>query len=752
MNACSNPAGFEKMSYEDVISWAINSLCKWSRWAQRWWYDLPGCDGLGCFGTGYQQWAAQTNQKYIGAMATLAAVGPEDQRDFALDRALRALRYELATHTTGHVDRTDGSRWGRTWISVLGLERMLYAMPNIQDRLTDADRDDLRRVLLSEAQWGLDEHERHGHKGIRAGKWAADGCNSPESNLWEGAFLWRVASMYPDNARADEMHERAHDFLINAASIDADAQDETIVAGKKVKDRHVGANFFPSYALDHHGYLNLGYSIITLSNAAFLHFDMRRLGCDTPESLYHHSADLWNSVRKMVFSNGRLARIGGDTRIPYTYCQEYMLPSLLYAADHLNERHTWGLLTNQLKMIDVESRANGDGSYYSARLGEMVQSSPYYYVRLESDRAAVLAMLVNYLPMVDKKKMPATTAAEYESQVEGGWIEPEHGAVMHRSPTRFVSFALRAHEGPQALCLPPDDGHMVDWRLNLVSMICCLGDSCQPLTNNHDRIRAIVEQNMSLFDGGFLASATIAEGNHNFVPEGLLLTNQATSRVVYCALPDGHTMLVMHRCTANIRVFTRAIKGMHLNIANDIFNGMKRTITTVSGDITLDAPPAHNEAISLKSPWACVNDKMGVVGLYGADSLVVDRCPTRRGGPFNGLHTEEICWTHNPRMTAWDKGDTILDIGFAATSSLDAKAVRKLHANATAETGTDDGVRALTVETAEGRKFRLVCNLGQSRADDIGLDPGEAKLDELAAPSPQNICHLNRRARSTREQ
>src|SRR5690606_29330662 len=145
---------------------------------------------------------------------------------------------------------------------------------------------------------------------------------------------------------------RACEFFVNGVSIAADAADERVIDGKPIRERFRGANFFDSYALDHHGYLNVGYMVICTSNAAILHFDLARAGLAAPESLHHHQADLWEVIRSMIFADGRLARIGGDSRVRYTYCQEYLLPSLLYAADQFDDRHAMELLDGQLRLID----------------------------------------------------------------------------------------------------------------------------------------------------------------------------------------------------------------------------------------------------------------------------------------------------------------------------------------------------------------------------------------------------------------
>ena len=731
----SSPKGsLADCSPEDAQRFAIRLLADWAQWARRWWYEPPELPGAGCFGTGYNQWGAQTNQKYVGVMATLAARGPDDQKEYALQQAVKSLEYETRTHVSGDACRTDGSQWGKTWISALGVERMMYSLGEILPKAGSACSDGLRRMVLGEAMFALDEYSRHGRKGVHGGMWGKDG-NFPESNVWVGGILWRAASMYPDNGRAGDMLNRAHDYLINAISIPADANDETVVAGKPVKARHVGANFFPSYGLDHHGYLNVGYMVIVLSNVAIVHFDMRKLGVNPPESLYHHAADLWAVLRKMIFSDGRMARLGGDSRIPYTYCQEYLIPVLLLAADRFGDELAWGLLTRQLKQIAVESEANGDGSFYSRRLGHMAGDSPYYYTRLESDRACVLSMLVNYLPMVGENTAKPTSQMDYERATAGPWVEPLQTSIMHRSPSRLASLSFRAFECPQALCLPPTDGHLADWRSNLLSLVCCIGDNGDAVEANLPKKRRVVEAGVCDIDGGFLAAGVFADGDNNVVPEGLTLHNQATSRVAICALPDLHTMLVLHLCKANFRVFTGLIKGMHLSVPNDLFNGFARTVETAQGRLCLTSPAPAVETLSLDSKWACIDGRLGAIGLYGAPSLEIHRQPQRRGGIYNGLFTEEFCWPCITKLQSWDKGQVILDVGYAAASMMDAGAVTRMHQSVQAQ--HDGDIRTVTLVGADGRGYRFVANLGSMAARE--LQPGEAVLSVLDDKGEQTL-------------
>src|SRR5690606_9527096 len=121
------------------------------------------------------------------------------------------------------------------------------------------------------------------HYEIVAGLYAKEGNNKPESNLWNGAFLYRTADKYPDNPRAAAYKEKGTTFLLNAISVPEDAESTDMLDGQKVAESFIGANFFSSYGLNHHAYLNVGYQAVCLSNMAMLHFDYRSKGMTPPQ-------------------------------------------------------------------------------------------------------------------------------------------------------------------------------------------------------------------------------------------------------------------------------------------------------------------------------------------------------------------------------------------------------------------------------------------------------------------------------------
>src|SRR5690606_38058798 len=130
-------------------------------------------------------------------LATHAA--DADSRQWALRRGLAALRYLVATHASGFENAEDGRRWGRTWISVLGIERAGWVIDELGPQLEPRYRDGLRDLLVDEAQWQAESHQRGGIAGIHGSRWNSEGKNWPESNLWNGAHLWRTAERYPQH-------------------------------------------------------------------------------------------------------------------------------------------------------------------------------------------------------------------------------------------------------------------------------------------------------------------------------------------------------------------------------------------------------------------------------------------------------------------------------------------------------------------------------------------------------------------------
>lgn len=522
---------------------------------------------------------------------------------------------------------------------------------------------------------------------------------------------------YPDHPGAAAWQEQAHRFLMNSVSVPADAEDERIVAGRPVKDWHVGAGFFPNYALDHHGYLNVGYMVICLSNAAMLHCDLQAKGLPIPESLYHHQADLWQVVRRMIFSDGRLARIGGDSRLRYTYCQEYLLPTLVFAAGRLGETQAAHLLAGQFHLIQQEAAFSEDGNFYGKRLAALAESSPYYYTRLESDRACVLGMTARYLRQLQadaeaSRTLIMTTREAFENSVAGPWCDPEHGAVLQRSPARLAAFAWRAHGLTQGLCQPPDDGHLAEWSQNLAGQIRFLGDD-GVIEGGQTTRRRLLGYHIDTFEGGFVTSGAVMEGVGLTLAEGWRGEESGLHQLAFVALPDGHTVVGLQHCrTVNHRTYLAEVKGLHLNLPNDLYNDFKRPLVTAQGTIVLTNPPGQDRLIELASPWANIDGRVGVVGLYGAEQLVVHQAKERRGGKYASLYVDEICFHCHLGTQSIEPNILILDVAWAILSQADASQTRRFgqHCTPIPIDGAQPDIRGVYLPGLDGQFYLVLVN------------------------------------------
>lgn len=711
-------------------------LSRWANAVERYWTELDPRSGLGCYGPGYIHWGIQSNWNYSATMATLAAQVPVEHAAHWRIRALAAFRFALATHLSGDRTGLNGEQWGHSWISMLGIERGMHGVTQLKPFLTDSDRHALRRVLVSEADWLLHHGHRGGQRDVIAGLWNSSGRNAPESNIWAGALLWRTAQMYPDHPAAEQWSGRAHRYLLNGISVPADATEKQIITGRPVCEQHVGPNFFPHYALDHHGYLNVGYTVICISNAAMLHFDMKEAGLARPESLDWHQDDLWRELQRFIYSDGRLARIGGDSRVRYAYCQEYLLPSLLYLADRWRDPYVLDLAARQVAWIAQEHAASDDGTFYGARMGPMRDANPHYYTRLESDRACALAMLVNYAPLVN---IPEPSATALEPTLEGHWTEPEHGAVLHRCPTRLASFSWRAYGLTQAMCQPPDVSDLGEWSLNLCPVVRFLGDDGS-LPGAHRRLE---QAHVESFEGGFVAWGHVTEGVDVRIDEGAHCTDQARTYIAFAALPDGRTCLgLQYVVTAPDRVgYTATLKSLHLNLPNDLFNDYRRKLYTAQGKEILISPPHQAEILNLDSRWVNVDGKLGLVTLYNGiprcgETLCIDRAAHRRGGRYHSLYVDEICLQVETGAIRRAPRETLIDVGFAVLSGADA-AQTAAFKGGPLDAG-ESAVRGAWAIGADGQRYVLLFNWSDMPVQvgvmghSITLSGNQAKCQTLA--------------------
>ncbi|MBQ6473811.1 MAG: hypothetical protein IJJ33_17625 [Victivallales bacterium] len=647
-------------------------------------------------------WSTQCTAKAFVAYGELAAHGDAGSGRLAL----RLLRYLLATHKSGEFPCVDGLHWGNTWISALSLERTLFVADSLETLLTDADRAAIRRVILNEADYLLTHP-------ILADIDASTNRNRPEANIWNGGMLLRAALEYPDAPRAAEYHARGLESFVNGICLPGDADN-----------RLHGANFTENYALNHHCYLNVGYMAICLSDIGITHFMFRDAGREAPAEVYHHAAELWRVLKSFIFPDGRLCRVGGDSRIRYAYCQLYLPLIAAWAEDYLGDADAPAIYQGALELLAKDQRESGGQAFFKARLSRLEHDSYQYYCRLESDAFAMLAFAAHYEGMVRHRHRPQPPSPT-------AWTDAFHGAAFLRSPRCIRSWCAKGADGPLALCLPVGSSDLGEWLHNLTGEVVTPAPSvAQP-----------VRQAVTMREECFVAASENVRVASPFA-EGEEISTFLRQQFAVAALPDGATVLLLEYTTVLREITFDRITGIDWKIPNDLFNGYRRRYQSEGLDRILEFPvgrdsdqgwsignPLHFRHTTLDSGGALVtvDDRVSLRLLYGAETLRIRRdqgrnvLATRWIPPLPSLYVDVVGFEAAPRRAR--AGEVLLDTG-CAVSALGWRAAQSLQGSPLTMPGLCRGVEILA---ADGKAYRLTANFGKESA--AGLAPGAVLLE-----------------------
>ncbi|MGI6495003.1 MAG: hypothetical protein ACOX5G_02760 [Kiritimatiellia bacterium] len=684
-----------------------------------WLAALPGYARTSPFDPGYRfygtgesaHWPVQSNLNVAAALAVLAdAPDLEAFRPAMTREAIRAcafdfLRYALATHkSNGRVLATDGRHWGNHWIAVLGLERAAHGINALEPWLTDDDRAMLRNVRLSEAKYILEEYEP-------VAGMSHTGRNHPESNIWSGAFLYRTAFDIPDAPNREAMLEKAARFMIAGICVPSDERSEVVCGGRKVKDLYVGANFTENYSLDHHGYMNVGYSVICLSNLAMAWYNFRERGQTPPPELLHHAADLWRVLRNFIFPDGRLLRIGGDTRSRYTYCQCYAVPTFIFAADVLGDADAPAFERRWLEQVETEMAYSRDGSCFSRRLAPLMRMSPYYALRLESDHILSLSYGACW-----RRKFKLPSAVRDAEAAPFAWQDDFHGAVCVRTGRTVRSWVRAGGQGPTGLCVPLHRSDMAEWQGNLSGF-------AEGNLSSAGASRASVAS----FDGGFLYA-----GESEFVETGQIGEGEGEYPIIRvqtaaAALPDGKSLLVIQRGRMIKDATLNCVYSLNALVPNDVFNRFRRAIWTPSKAFGLSGARRKDEIVDTDADRLNIDGCLSLFSLTPEATLKIVRqrdqnIRLRRGFPIPGsLYADRFCLTASRESRRRLAGEVLFDEAYATAADVDAEATAASPGGAFE--ATSDGLRRAVFAGFDGKAYLLLANFGSAP---LAIDHAEA--------------------------
>lgn len=687
---------------------------------------FPG-DGMAVYGLGQSgHWYMQAHDTAFCAFAVLGTDPQTDEARVGMTKAelrriaLAMLRYTLRSHRSGGGVCTDGKPWGHTWISSLGLERMSVGIDALEPHLDEGLRALYAKVCASEADYLLTRPVTAGL--IRN--------NHPESNQWQGDVTHRAAVLNRGHPHEAEWRERASVLLVNSLSTPADETLSALVDGKPVSARFVGANLFDSRACNHHGYLNVGYMYITQSNLGIYHFACKRRGVRPPEALYHNALEQWRVNKACTFDDGRLARVGGDSRVRYCYGQDYAVPVWLLARDAFGDADAERFERGWLRQVRAEQQANPDGWFMRERLAGLQTLSPLYFQRLEGDKACTLACGAYWRRIFDFDAMPRRTV-----DAPSRWQDAHHGAWLQRGPRRFSSWVWHGAMKACGLCVPSACSDLAEWQHNLAGQVCGMGAQ---------NVAVPVAWTGYAFEGGFATCGRAELISRHGIAEGDDDPGLGQLDLAFCALPDDRTTVVLQRAVTRNPCYLLRVRGLSLSIPNDVFNGFTRTLQGAGDRRVLRALPDRFEIVPPDGRWLNLDGHLGVVGLYGGAPHVA-RLPARQiplniwnsAGPKRGggyLYCEEIGQNIREGAAYFGARATIFDCA-AAVVVADAADTAALAADR--ETGAvalaDADLRAVRVRDAQGALWGLIANFS-AVAKPLDPEPVSGWLGSGAVP------------------
>jgi hypothetical protein len=642
----------------------------------------PEDPSLKFYGTGDTgHWAVQCSQQVFAALAILADVPDLEElgcpwsAERLRELALSLFRYSIRTHLTGDLPASDGQRWGRHWISVLGLERAVPGLNALYPHMTADDRARLRALDLFEADYRLNDYP------IEAAIDANTGHNKPESNIWNAGFLFRAAANYPDCPNAAAYVEKGTRMMLAGLSYPADAESGEIIAGRPLKDWYVGPNFTENWSLDHHHYMNVGYAYVCLSNLALLHFNFKERGQKEPDCLLHHVRDLWQVVKKFAFPDGRLLRVGGDSRSRYTYCQNFAQQAYILAAELFGDEDAIRYEKGYIALMEKEQRENADGSFFGRRLSRLRDESYYFYRRLEADPFFALACGAHWrrkfnipseapdLPSPVREK-PYTWSDNFHSAAlrREGNVARSVTRAGHAVPVPTTSFCTNVPEygywNATAVCAPLDRSDLAEWGDNLFGFI------------GLRQVKFDDKPVATLTDGGFRWTTAGDIWEQGPVGEGEHPAKIGHRAITVEALPDGKTMLFADRLVTTAEcTFVHGWRAVRLLVPNDVYNGYARQWRGTRFSFMTETAPGVRSLVETGERALNVDNALSVFAIQGVD-LKIWREAEQNIFLYNGLrslYADEVCMDCELASKRLKAGTVVYDVVYAVAANVTAE-------------------------------------------------------------------------------
>jgi hypothetical protein len=495
-----------------------------------------------------------------------------------LSKATAALRFACATHKTGREKCPDGKSWGNSWQSAMWTGTLGFGAWLIWDKLDAPLQQAVERVVAAEADRFLAGRPPQG----------TDNDTKAEENGWNLICLSLAPNMFPAHPHAAAWNEKAIEYMINTLSAPQDRQDATVVDGRPVREWFSGANLFPDFTLENHGFFHPAYvacSSYFLTQAA-LHFVYAHR--PIPQAATHHLRDVWHMFRTILLPQGEPAYPQGMDWELHGITVINLFASL---AGYQHDAVAAGSERNCLQYMRAwQQMENGNLAVPGSRLG--------------FTRHAICAEQAAYGFLAHQLFGPPAqepSAQEAAPELCGVHTFDSVGLVTHRTRNKLVTFSWKNRVG--GLLIPIGAGHEGQPYFTVPIPNGLVGSF--DLTSADDRKISVVEHAWHETANGFETTGTLLT-NHGRLRQQVKVTSLGERAVVY-----------QDRVTALADVSVAAERGVPVGVENDKVTGGFLTVFHPAGKSVFEFNKSQKPT-GIAGSWANVDGRLGVVVIAGS--------------------------------------------------------------------------------------------------------------------------------------
>lgn len=564
-------------------------------------------------------------------------------------RARAALAYMTRTHETGDLPATDGEAWGDHWQSSWWTSRMAGGARLLWDRLDAGERQRVRRVVAAEADRQVERDPPSG----------ADDDSKAEENAWDSEVLAWAVALLPDDPRAPEWRAALDRWAMNALSAPDDARDDRVVAGRPVRAWNETTNVGDDFTVQNHGAYHAGYMVWPLHSLAWGTYALAGSGEPVPETLAHHTDEVWQRLTAGYLGGGRLAYAGGKDWPQHAYAL-YLLVPVAALRQHVDDDPlARAIEADRVRLLEWEQRLWGDGGFFSGRFTG--DSHIGWDAEFESDAAASLAFAYHLTELLGDEDRPERLSDErVEQRLAGSFYSSEADFGLARAGGFATTFGWRTldccfgsiseHRDVLGVVVG-DDPHLAAWTEGQLAGELVPAGSGEPP-------RGVRWRNGAALPGGTLATLGVRWIG------GSAADPVVDQQLAMVSLPGMRRALVLDKPVAREPVELTSSTALDLEVTNDVFNGLSRRVVSGERELTVAAGRADRE-IALPADWADVDGSLGVAVDGTAGSLEL-RTRAERNLPWNSLRSETLRWRPRSDDGVHAEGEVVrrLALGF----------------------------------------------------------------------------------------